>query len=105
MSMHRQPHAVKPLYVDSGNRLQPKLEASAWLFLALATLVYGNGKNDFVTVVLHHPEICRFCIPAALSQASVQAQKFGSAGELMWLELLVCSSMWQSSSTFRMGNK
>ena len=86
--MYRQPRTAKtlPIASASANRLQPKFEASAWLLLSLATIVYGNGKSDFVTVVLHHPEIYRFCkLPAVdcesqlskLSTLALQKSLFG----------------------------
>ncbi len=40
-------------------RLKANLEAWAWVFAAIAVLVYGNGRHDFITVVLHHPAVWR----------------------------------------------
>lgn len=34
-----------------------KAESLFWVFLASAVLVYGNGRHDLITVVLHHPSV------------------------------------------------
>ncbi len=37
-----------------------KAESLIWVFLASAVLVYGNGRHDLITVVLHHPSVWRY---------------------------------------------
>ncbi|DBA85594.1 hypothetical protein WJX77_003877 [Trebouxia sp. C0004] len=34
-----------------------KAESLIWVFLASAVLVYGNGRHDMITVVMHHPSV------------------------------------------------
>ncbi|DBA89050.1 hypothetical protein WJX79_001519 [Trebouxia sp. C0005] len=36
-----------------------KAESLVWVFLASAVLVYGNGRHDLITVILHHPSVWR----------------------------------------------
>ncbi|KAL0053788.1 hypothetical protein WJX82_010785 [Trebouxia sp. C0006] len=36
-----------------------KAESLIWVLLASAVLVYGNGRHDLITVVLHHPSVWR----------------------------------------------
>ncbi len=37
-----------------------KAESLIWVFMASAVLVYGNGRHDLITVVLHHPSVWRY---------------------------------------------
>ena len=37
-----------------------KAESLVWVFLASAVLVYGNGRHDLITVILHHPSVWRY---------------------------------------------
>ena len=38
-------------------------EACAWVLSAVIVLVYGNGRFDLITVLLHHPDVWRFVLP------------------------------------------
>lgn len=60
-----------------------KAESLIWVLLASAVLVYGNGRHDLITVVLHHPSVWRYfhLLTALLQCLSVMViQPFSSSG-------------------------
>ena len=59
MNQARKSHVLDAEHTSTRG-LRSTLEASAWLLLAVATIIYGNGRHDLVTVVLHHPDIWRY---------------------------------------------